>query len=190
MCDTRRNRRNRPLQVETLETMTLLSGMATPALTQAIVAASHGRPKSAPVTINVRTHGTYSIDRRVPDAGTTYQVITSGYQARLGTVTITGTLSTPGFIRSGQVHGTLHLVTAGGRLELDVNGPSTPGFSRLPRVVTFTASHGTGKFAGLKGSGTIDVTATPDPTPKASPALTSHGRITLVVHYPRDIATV
>jgi hypothetical protein len=165
MRNTRRNRRSRPLEVEPLESMLLLSTL-TP-LHSAATAAPTALVMTTPVVVNLNgtTSGTYTSDQKNPDTGTQYNVTTVGSFAHYGPATVLGTLHSVGFIANGHATGTLRVFLPGGTLTLELTGPTQPGFSHLPSQFTYVITKGTGKFHNAAGDpigrGTVDVTLRP-----------------------------
>jgi hypothetical protein len=180
MGNTARACRNRPLEVEPLESMTLLSGLtmlgAAPVEHPVTVAAA----SQVRVELRGTTRGDYTSEARIPDVGTSYTVFSMGRLARFGPAVVTGNLHSLGFISSGHAPGTLRVVLARGTLTLNLTGPTQPGFSPLPSQFSFVITSGTGRFHNAVGSGTVDVTLKPDAS--SSSPTQGHGRITLVFH--------
>jgi hypothetical protein len=176
MSRTNRNRRNRPLEVEALESMMLLSGLTT-------------MPTMAPVAMTIplpiivglqgTTRGVYTSSHHNPDTGTSYSVFTAGTFKHYGPGAVTGNLHSVGFMASGHATGTLQVTLPGGTLTLALTGPTQPGFSPLPTQFSFVITKGTGKFHNAVGDpvgkGTVDVTLKPAMHGGA-------GQITLVFH--------
>ncbi|GAC1449035.1 MAG: hypothetical protein NVSMB9_32740 [Isosphaeraceae bacterium] len=185
MNANRRNLRKRPLQVESLESLTLLSGFAARAGIHppAIVMEASAPQAIRAINLVATARGFYSSERKNPDTGTSYGLFAFGRAVGFGPLFIGGNLRTPGFIQQGHVTGTIHVSSFRGTVDLDVTGPQVPGFSQLPSTLTFKASHGTGRFVGASGTGTIDVTLRPANVSPNSRGFEGRGRISLVVHY-------
>ncbi len=148
-------RRNCPLQVESLESMTLLSSI--PAMGLPLGPALVQKQAATPVAFNATTRGLFFTTQSNPDTGTTYHVFTIGRNSGGVLVGVSGDLVTPGFIR-GRTTGTLTVFTARGSLTLDVTGPVQNGPAPLPSTLGYTITGGTGAFANNhSGSGTIAV---------------------------------
>jgi hypothetical protein len=179
MSKLNRSRRKRPLEVEALESMVLLSTMTS--LNTPPVAATT-IPLPIIVGLKGATRGTYSSDQKVPDAGTTYSVLTAGRFEHYGPAAVFGSLQTLGNIASGQASGTLHVIVPGGTLTLKLTGPSQPGMSSLPTEFSFVITGGTGKFHNSVGDpvgkGAVGITLKPNAA-GASPTH-GHGQIVLV----------
>jgi hypothetical protein len=93
-----------------------------------------------------------------PDAGSHYDFNGSGRKPSLGKFTLTGQVTTPGFIANGRASGQLVITTSHGTITLSVQGPpQTPG--SLPPTLTFKILRGTGKFANSRGKGGITLSA-------------------------------
>ncbi len=171
----RRSRRDQPLQVESLEGLTLLSGLAASlAPTAAEITAAAAR------TVSLRAHakGTFTTSHSLPDTGTTYNIVAKGATVGGARLSVKGDLQTPGFIAQGRTTGTLTVSTARGSLTLLVTGPLQPGFSPLPSKLGFTITGGTGIFAhNHSGSGTILLT---DHVTSPSTSISPSGTISLV----------
>ena len=180
MRNVAKHSRNRRLDVESLESMTLLSGM-TAVVGHPLPAAqisSQAIPLPIIVGLKGTTHGTYT-SSSFPDVGTSYSVSTAGKLSGYGVGTVYGTLHSLGFIASGHASGTLHVVLPGGTLTLKLTGPTQKGFSPLPKQFSFEITKGTGKFHNATGDpvgkGTVNVTIKPGP----GAGLQGHGQVTL-----------
>jgi hypothetical protein len=162
MRQTQRNRRNRPLEVEPLESMMLLSGLTMvnrPAMAAPIVTSM---PQPVSVSLSGTTRGIYAFSNFNPDLGTAYSLSTSGKFANYGPAVVFGNLHSLGNVASGQATGTLFVIVPGGTLTLRLTGPTQPGFSPLPTTFSFVVTKGTGKFHNAPmGSGTVDVALKP-----------------------------
>lgn len=76
MRSQRQKLRNRPLQVESLETLTLLSGFAATAIEQAPVLVS--APVSTSIALNGTAKGTFVTSQSNPDTGKDYHIAAIG----------------------------------------------------------------------------------------------------------------
>jgi hypothetical protein len=178
MREILRSRRSLTPGVESLEAMTLLSGLAMPAVAHA---AEVGMPTamSTAVHVNGTTRGEYVRVRANPDTGSTYDFNTTGILPGFGVAAVSGSVQTPGNIATGTASGSLTLFSLKGTLTLKVSSASLPSFSPLPSKLTFTITGGTGAFAGATGSGTIAVAL--HQTFGRGPMLTG-GAVTLTFH--------
>jgi len=164
----RTNRRNRTPQVETLESMTLLSGLPALAAAHPLVAQAaevHAAAAAPKVALNATTRGFYTT--------------TLGRANGVGAVAVTRKLVSVGFIREGHATGTLTVRTARGNLTVDVTGPPQQGFSDLPTQFTFTVKGATGRFENATGTGTLIVALKADPFTANAPNAHGHGSATL-----------
>lgn len=157
MPDEPRGPRDRKSQVEPLENLSLLSGLAFLAAIDPFATAVVQPASRTPIDLNATTHGTLTTQRN-PDAGKEFQLYTSGSAAALGHVSIDGAVHTPGFVAHSQASGTLKVHTRGGEFTLTVKGPSQPGFSSLPAQLTYTITGGTGHYQGATGAGHLTIT--------------------------------
>jgi hypothetical protein len=93
-----------------------------------------------------------------PDAGAQYDFKGTGKTKSLGSFTVTGHLTGPGFIANGQASGRLAIRTSHGIINLIVQGPpQTPG--ALPTTLSYKIASGTGSYVNRKGKGQIIVSA-------------------------------
>jgi hypothetical protein len=119
-------------------------------------------PKVAAKSLNGTLAIDYTLAPPMADVGASYDLTGTGSAGTLGAVTITGSVSLPGFIANGSASGTLTLTSdnpsaaGGGSVTLDVTGPK--GGSGFPSKLTYTISGGTGAFATATGTGSIAVT--------------------------------
>jgi hypothetical protein len=168
------------LQVEELEGRTLLSGTASAAQLLGPALAAQSR---APTVAHLggTVSGQYTTGTPIPDVGTNYHLAATGKVGTLGAVTVSGSLTTPGFILTGRAGGTLILTNAHGSVTLRLVGPVEKGFGPMPKHFSFTVDHGTGAYRYFRASGTIDLKLRPSGVPGSSP-LTGHGTFTLTIH--------
>lgn len=184
MHDAHRNRRTWHPEVEALESMTLLSGLA---ISSPVVAAAVVTPPGAPIPIivalNGTTRGVYHTERKAPDTGTSYLVNTVGRFDDYGPAYVYGELHSLGNVKSGDATGTLHVILPGGTLTLRLTGPEQKGLSKLPGEFTFVITEGTGKFHNKVGDpvgkGVVDVDLKPDSKSKGP---IQFGQVTLTFH--------
>lgn len=182
----RDRRRSRQPQVETLEAMTLLSGVTAMVMhpTSALVMPA-GTPSTPEiVALNGHASGSYTSSRKFSDAGTAYKLEkVSGTFAGYGRGVVTGTLHTPGFIRNSDTVGTLKVALPGGSVVLALFSGSQKSFAGLPSQLTYVITRGNGKFHDAAGDptgrGVIDVSS------KASSGFVifnGHGKVGLTFH--------
>jgi hypothetical protein len=169
--------------VESLESVTLLSGLALPgAVAPAAVGPMLQAPApSATLDISGTQRGFYAAYRANPDAGTSYSLFGYGRLGAIGIAYGVGHVTTPGFIATGRATGTFTLYAAGGTVDLSVTSRPLPGFSTLPSLLIYTITGGTGAYSHAKGYGTIDVTLRPL-SPAGAPPNYSSGALTLAFH--------
>jgi hypothetical protein len=138
--------------IETLEAKTLLSSLRMTEVVHALSAEVSGiRAAALP---SLTTRGIYARVQVNPDTGRTYFFQTFGSSPFFGTALVVGSITTPGFVATGQAAGTLTLYSAKGVLTVSVS-KTVPGFSSLPSQLGFTITGGTGQFSNLHGSGTL-----------------------------------
>ncbi len=173
--------RNQRLEVESLESMTLLSAMTAVVGHPLPPAQISAQAIPLPIIVGLKgtTHGVYT-SSSFPDVGTSYTVYTAGKLSGYGTGAVYGTLHSLGFLASGQATGTLHVILPWGTLTLTLTGPTQPGFSPLPKQFSFEITKGTGKFHNAVGDpvgkGTVSVALKPGP---GGAGLHGHGQVTL-----------
>jgi hypothetical protein len=173
--------RPRALGFETLEAVTLLSGMgARLPIIPAVIAPEPLIPlaTTTPVVFNGTARGFYTSSAGVPDVGTSSNVFASGRLLGLGGSTVNGSLHSTGFIAQGHATGTLTIHAPRGNLTLSLTGPTQPGFSPLPGQFAFKIQGGTGRYAHASGGGTVDVKL----SPISSAGMNGVGLITLTFH--------
>ncbi len=182
MRNVAKHPRNRRLEVESLESMTLLSGMTAVVGHPLPAAQISSQTIPLPIIVGLKgtTHGVYNASS-FPDVGTSYSVYTAGKFQGYGPGVVYGTLHSLGFLASGQATGTLHVILPGGTLTLTLTGPTQKGFSPLPKQFSFEITKGTGKFHNATGDpvgkGTVSVALKPGPG--AGAGLNGHGQVTL-----------
>ena len=172
--------RNQCLEVESMESLTLLSGMMAVVSHPLPTAQISAQTIPLPIIVGLKgtTNGVYT-SSSFPDTGTSYSVYTAGKLSGYGTGAVYGTMHSLGFIASGHATGTLHVILPGGTLTLTLTGPTQPGFSPLPKQFSFEITKGTGKFHNATGDpvgkGTVNVAIKPGP----GAGLQGHGQVTL-----------
>jgi hypothetical protein len=90
-----------------------------------------------------------------PDTGALYRWSGNGSILPLGTVVGKGSNRGVGFVRAGNPTGTMTLTGAHGSITLTVTYDQTASFAPLPAHGTYTITGGTGRYAGVRGSGSI-----------------------------------
>src|SRR5437899_2639256 len=101
MDTQRKNRRNRPPEIESLEAMTLMSTLPGLGFHHAPAEVS-AAAVSTNVNFNASTKGTFYTTKANPDTGTDYHVVTHGKTASGATISVSGDLVTPGFVQQGR----------------------------------------------------------------------------------------
>jgi hypothetical protein len=167
--DPNRKRRGLTPRVESLESVTLLSGLAAPAALRAAPTAIAAA--QAAVTLSMATSGYYATVQQNPDTGTTTYFLTFGTLPGIGVAAVAGAINTPGFIGSGQATGTLTVYTYQGTLSLFVTSALVPGFSTLPSQLNWIITQATGRFQAMAGGVKGSISVALHPNPGGSPAL-------------------
>jgi hypothetical protein len=161
-----RSPRKRQLQVEALETKTLLSaGLGRPAfLAASEVRAARATPRDG-VAVTGTIRGQYALveDNRPADGPAVYQFTGSGQFGRLGRLDAAATLNVGGFVVPGTPdEGTLTLSNSQGSLTVRLSGRNGGDSSGLPTRFQAIIQGGTGQFANVRGIGTATLRAVPD----------------------------
>ena len=104
--------------------------------------------------------GTYTTGNSLPDTGSTYQLSGSGLFHKLGVLSVTGSVSTPGFIRSNRVTGTITIAGAGenDRLTLSIVSNQNPATHTGGSLFYFKTQSASGKFKNLVSTGKLHLT--------------------------------
>ena len=109
--------------------------------------------------------GKYSLAPTAVDLGAGYVFNGTGTAGAMGKVSLQGTVFIPGFVATGQAHGTLTLTAVSpsasavlSTVTLAVTGPTQAGFGPFPSTLNYTITGGTGALSGATGTGTIAVT--------------------------------
>ena len=113
-------------------------------------------PKPHKVSVKGTLTGTYTTPLGNPDARS-YVFTGSGTAGAMGSITLDGTITPPGFILSAPASGEFTLTNANGTITLDLAGKPQPGGSPLPQKMSYTVSSGTGTFENAGGKGTISI---------------------------------
>jgi hypothetical protein len=151
MRTAKRTRRKLTIEVESLENMTLLSGLT--ALTHATAAVVYAPVN--PVVLGVTTRGPYAYTRSAPDVGAAFQFLQFGYAKGVGNFGVAGSINTVGFVANGRATGTLTFSTIKGTFTLQLTGPVQRGFAPLPSVFAWKVVAATGGYTGSTSSGTV-----------------------------------
>src|SRR5262249_21963193 len=135
--------------------------------------------------------GQYTTSGAIPDVGVSYSLRATGKLGTLGTTTVTGSLTSLGFVATGRAGGTLTLTNARGSITLRLAGPPQTGVGALPAQFQCSVAEGTGAYKHFQASGTIDLRLRPSGVPFLSPmgnrgsltdARTGRGTFTLTIH--------
>ena len=167
-------------RVESLESMTLLSGVSA-AVRGAIAAllAPVAPTSGHEIDLTGTAKGTYHVHIINPDTGKDFIFFGSGQVAPLGHVELTGHIHSPGFIANGHSTGLLVVSDPKGSVTLAVTGPEQNGFTPVPDTFTFQITSASGKFKGDTGTGFIVLELDPAHTPPTPPA-GEHGTFTMI----------
>jgi hypothetical protein len=173
----REHLRRRP-QLESLESMTLLSGSA--AAVGGAIAALVAPPAPTSghmIRLTGTAKGRFHAHINNPDTGKDFTFFGSGQVAPLGHVDLTGHIHSPGFIANGHSTGLLVLSNPKGSVTLSLIGPVQSGFTPVPDTFTFKITNASGKFKGDTGTGFMVL----ELEPAAAPTLTGeHGSFTMI----------
>jgi hypothetical protein len=167
-------------QVESLESIPLLSGAST-ALQGAAAIVATVIPGHE-TDLNGTARGTYHVHIANPDTGKIYKFSGSGNITPLGHVGLTGNVQTLGFIAQGNASGQLFLSNSRGTLTLTLTGPVQNGLAPIPDHFAYSITNASGRFLGATGSGVVALGLHPGKTsPTAEPDLpTEHGHFTMI----------
>ena len=148
--------------VDTLEGKVLMTSGLIDAQDETLVAVTTYSVLGVAPQTNVIS-GTYTTGSALPDTGTTYQLAGSGTFRKLGDVSVSGSFSTPGFIRSNRITGTITIMGAGenDRLTLSVVSNQNPATHPSGSLFYFKTQSATGKFRNLVSSGKLHMTLGP-----------------------------
>ena len=120
----------------------------------------------------------------IPDVGTTYTFTGTGSVTPLGSDTLTGSLTTPGFILNGLEKGSLTLTNSKGTVTISLSGPAvSPIAAATPTFkLTYAITGGTGAYKNLRGIGTATLALHPTlPPPPLVFGVTQVGQFTLAL---------
>jgi hypothetical protein len=98
----------------------------------------------------------------VGDIGENYVFDGTANLARLGDVTVSGSILGLGNVATGHASGVLTFANAHGSVTITVTGPSQPGFSPLPTHFAYTVTSGTGAYQHVNDHGTLSLALTPN----------------------------
>ena len=188
-----RESRSRRPQLETLESVTLLSAMAgvaarsMPSVPAATVSPSTPATANS-LSISGTVHGSYLQHLGPPDTGGTIRFIAIGKLSGLGHTIEYGSIQLPGFTANPQVKGTVTLVAPKGTVTLQLaQVPATTSATGGSSAVLVNSYHlgytitaGTGAFAGDQGSGTVDLKLYAPSAKSVKPVGNTFGSITVV----------
>jgi hypothetical protein len=155
----------KPPRVESLESRAVPSTV--PFLPTGVsgMLGAHAQGNPAPVLSGLLTGKYTPAPHHTPDAGVAYNLQGVGTLKGLGQVTLTGSLHPTGFVKAGHAIGTIVLANAHGTLTLHLEGTLQAGFSPLPTHFYFNVVKGTGSFAHVLASGTVEFHQAPEAVP-------------------------
>jgi hypothetical protein len=155
-----RDRRQRP-QVESLEGLTLLSGVAAHI---PVVAHAPALRMAAVTSLSGTAHGTFFAHTGSASSGTIYSLFASGRLGGVGPTLLVGGFQSRGFSTHGAGGGNLVIAAESqpGNLflrltELAGPTPATPG----EYLFAYSINHGSGAFQDDSGSGTLALDLVP-----------------------------
>ena len=104
--------------------------------------------------------GSYTTGNSLPDTGATYKLSGAGLFKNLGGLSVTGSVSTPGFVRSNRVTGTITILGAGenDRLTLSIVSNQNPARNQSGSTFYFKTQSATGKFKNVVSTGKLHLT--------------------------------
>ncbi len=151
-------------QLESLETMTLLSGAAATALSLHDHSEVSVTPTALDSTLTLSGTEQGVFLARRSRSGKTYDITATGILTPIGSTSASGNLHVVSGISSGPPNGTLNLITGKGTLTLQipesVDIPSgLPTATSTNEIVdTYVITRGTGAYQGDTGSGVVEFT--------------------------------
>jgi hypothetical protein len=118
-------------------------------------------PRPHVISLKGTFTGTYTTPLGNPDARS-YDFTGAGTAHATGAASISGSITPPGFIRTGQAHGEFILTTdlsaaVSGTVTFDVTGHTQNGGGPLPEKLSYVITDGTGAFVNVRGRGRISV---------------------------------
>ncbi len=117
----------------------------------------------------------------VGNVGERYDVTGTANLARLGAVTVTGSVYGLGFIATGHATGTLTFSNSHGSVTVDLTGPSQPGFSPLPTQFQYTVVSGAGAYQQVHDQGTLSLVLQPAAGSSTATSPAAQGTFTLQI---------
>jgi len=99
---------------------------------------------------------------------------TSATVSPFGSVSVSGSLMTPGTATNDQAVGTLVLSNGSGSVTLSLLGAPQRRFVQVPNVLTYTVTASSGSFEGMTGTGLINLSIQPNAA--LNPTLNSTGK--------------
>ena len=118
-------------------------------------------PKPHKVSVRGTLTGAYTTPLGNPDARS-YVFTGTGTAGALGAVSVSGTITPPGFIRSAPATGEFTLTGATGSVTLSLTGKPQNGGSPLPQKMSYVITGGTGAFPNPGGKGTVSIAINAD----------------------------
>jgi hypothetical protein len=156
--------RNNSPEIEELESRAVPSSIPFLSSGLSSMLGAHTQGNPAPI-LSGSISGTYTESSHVADTGAQYTLHATGKLSILGQVSVTGSIHGLGFVQSGHAQGTLILSNAHGTLALHLEGMLQHGFSALPNGFYFNVVKGTGAYAHVMASGTIEFHQAPTMEP-------------------------
>jgi hypothetical protein len=147
-------------------------------------------PSFAPVMTAPQSHalagqgsGTYTSGSPIADTGQTATLSGTADLARLGHVTVTGTITGLGNIMSGHASGILRFANSLGAVTVALLGPQQAGFSSLPQQFDYRMVSCTGAYLQVRDHGSLTITWQPAHVSPVAGSLfpVAHGTFTITV---------
>jgi hypothetical protein len=143
-------------RLEALEDRTLLSATTAPLVAPAAaVSATHHTSQPVQLALAGQANGTWTAPTTRPTVGAVQALTGTGTFAPLGSVQVGVKLTLPSLTKTGRATGTLTVTASGGTLTLSLLGPYAKGFGRAILPLSYQITHGTGRYAGARGSGVV-----------------------------------
>lgn len=165
-----RDRWRRRPQLETLESMTLLSSASAMAHSAAhrvvapTISPAPKLPSPGLALLNGTAHGTFFAHGPSPTSGTIYSLFASGKVAPVGSTLLVGGFQTRGVIASDRSSGTIVFEAPQGNLFLRLfatPGPTASAPTASQYHFTYQGATGSGAYKNVSGSGTVEITLQP-----------------------------